>query len=806
MRIAIVAPSPVPYTPGGAEAVWSGLHQHLSQQTDHDVELITVPILETSLPEVMAAYEEFAGLDLSAFDLVITGKYPAWMVRHPRQVVYLLHPLRGLYDSYGLFHRPFAEALPDRDVHALLKQADELTRATLPDLFGRWHALADRLGPDHPVMTFPGPLARTLVRQMDAMALAPGEVARHCAISWTVAGRDGYFPDGVGIHVVHPPSDLTGLHGGQGEYFFTASRHDAPKRLDLLIRAMRHYPGDRRLLIAGTGPQTDELRSLAADDPRIELVGRLTPEQLVDAYARAIGVPFVPFDEDLGLITYEAMASGKPVLTTDDSGGPTEFVVPGSTGLVVAPEPEAIGQGLAELERLAADPGVGDRTRAAVRRQNWDRVAEVLLDERPKRRRPAVATPVREPRPRLVVVSTFPLYPPTSGGQLRSFHLYGELTSDFDVVVVSQTSSRGTASTTELRPGMVEHVVPRTREHERAEVDYEVEVGIPVTDIVAARLTALTPAYGRTLAAALDGAVGVLLAHPFLAPVVAGLGTGVPMIYDAHNCELALKAQVLPAVAATRGLLDEVRRAEALATEQSRLVLCVSDQDREALERAYHVPPGRFVAAPNGTDLGTVHLVGPDERRRRRDRWLTAHARAGGAPLRALAVFIGSWHEPNNAAAQEIVAVARELPDVGFLMVGSHVGALAGVPMPDNVLTVGVVPDRVKQVLLGIADVALAPLTTGSGTNLKVVEYLAAGLPVVSTPLGLRGLALPAGAAVVAEVEDFARAVRAVIDDPPSAQAVDRVAEAVRGAYDWRVIARGVLPRLTEALDLASPG
>ena len=298
----------------------------------------------------------------------------------------------------------------------------------------------------------------------------------------------------------------------------------------------------------------------------------------------------------------------------------------------------------------------------------------------------------------------------------------------------------------------------------------------------------------------------MLLAHPFLAPVVADLAPALPTIYDAHNCELALKTQVLQDGPLRAQLLEEVREVEALAAQRSSLVLTVSDEDRRALADAYGLPADRFVAAPNGTDLATGALdVAPAERRRRRDAWLAAHVEAGGARLRSLALFLGSWHEPNNAAARHLVEVARSLPDVGFLMVGSHVRALAGARPPRNVLTLGVVPDRVKEVLLGAADVALAPLTTGSGTNLKVVEYLAAGLPVVSTPLGLRGLDLPEGAAVVAEIGEFAHAIRGVLDAPASDESLERLAASVRATYDWRVIAAAVASPIRAALGVKAP-
>src|SRR5439155_438951 len=66
----------------------------------------------------------------------------------------------------------------------------------------------------------------------------------------------------------------------------------------------------------------------------------------------------------------------------------------------------------------------------------------------------------------------------------------------------------------------------------------------------------------------------------------------------------------------------------------------------------------------------------------------------------------------------------------------------------DNVLIVGEVPDVADY--LRASDLALCPLVSGSGTSLKTIEYLAAGLPLVSTEVGVRYLGLrPDGAPAV---------------------------------------------------------
>ena len=182
------------------------------------------------------------------------------------------------------------------------------------------------------------------------------------------------------------PSTLPPISPGfgvrrRGRYLFTVSRLDAPKRVDLLIAAMREVPGDIELLIAGTGPDEPRLRELAAGDPRIRFLGYVNDAELVDLYASALAVLFAPVQEDFGLVTLEAMAAGKPVVTTLDAGGPGELVEDGRTGFVTAPEPSAMAARIRQLvtnRRLARRMGAAalDRSRPIA----WSQVGSVVLD------------------------------------------------------------------------------------------------------------------------------------------------------------------------------------------------------------------------------------------------------------------------------------------------------------------------------------------------------------------------------------------------------------------------------------------
>ncbi|MDQ7005670.1 MAG: glycosyltransferase family 4 protein, partial [Acidobacteriota bacterium] len=343
----------MPFTFGVAERFWLDLARALNEHTPHEVELLKVPSPEGNFWEVLASYRRFFELDLSIFDAVISSKYPAWMVRHPNHILYMQHKLRGLYDTYPA-HLP--TAWPDcRELAELGRLVAEPnpTPAEAEALFALLETWRER-GGERNWFAFPGPVTRAVVHFLDRVALRPEAIRRYGAISRTVAERADYFPPGVEVHVAHHPSGLavSPRPMSAGPVLFTASRLDGPKRIGLIIRAFRRVTGPVRLEIAGSGPEEQALLALAAGDERIRFLGRISDAELVQAYARARAVVFTPFQEDLGLITLEAMNAARPVITCSDSGGPLEFVEDGVTGRVVAPEPAAVA---AAIESLWAD-------------------------------------------------------------------------------------------------------------------------------------------------------------------------------------------------------------------------------------------------------------------------------------------------------------------------------------------------------------------------------------------------------------------------------------------------------------------
>jgi glycosyltransferase involved in cell wall biosynthesis len=101
------------------------------------------------------------------------------------------------------------------------------------------------------------------------------------------------------------------------------------------------------------------------------------------------------------------------------------------------------------------------------------------------------------------------------------------------------------------------------------------------------------------------------------------------------------------------------------------------------------------------------------------------------------------------------------------------------------------VPEREKRLWLAVADLALNPMTSGGGTNLKLPEYAAAGLPILTTPFGRRGQPLEPGQhCLEAPLEAYPQALAQLPPPDELAALARRARERVLEALDWREIAR----------------
>ncbi len=401
-------------------------------------------------------------------------------------------------------------------------------------------------------------------------------------------------------------------------------------------------------------------------------------------------------------------------------------------------------------------------------------------------------------RPKLTVAVPFPVHPPVGGGQQRVFALYRHVAREFDVELVTIAGSDAEFFEGEISPGLREIRIPKTPTQQAEETRLEREVGgIPVGDIGIRLFGTDTPEYARRLTRSMETADLVVASHPYAVaaapPDVLG---GHRIVYEAHNVEYLLKKEVFRGAGATGDrLVETVRALEAEVCRAGHLVFCCSVKDGEELCRLYGVDPARVVVAPNGVDVDAIPFTSPAARQA-----VKVEFGLGG---QAMALFVGSWHPPNLDAADLVFDIARATPAVNFVLAGSQCRPLANRTRPTNVGLMGVVDDETLGALLALADVALNPMVGGSGTNLKLATYLAAGVPVITTPIGARGYALVDGdTAVICPAEEFPDQIRRLLNDGAlAARLARRGRELVVTCHDWKAIASEMVSGMRSLLD-----
>ena len=772
LKIAVVAPSSVPFVRGGAENLWWGLVESLNARADVAAELIKIPSPERNLEEIIHSYVDFARLDLLHFDQVISTKYPAWMISHPNHVIYMQHKLRGLYDTYP---RHLPTTIPakhqfPRELQSLhdflLKPPD--SRESLPEIVQillAFLAWKDRLPPEW--YAFPGAISRSIVHLLDAVGQSTPGVNRHCAISQTVANRAEYFPLQTVVEVFYHPTALQGLRTGQQQYFFTASRLDKPKRIDLIIRAWLAAEVSYPLYIAGNGPCEVDWRALAQGNPNIVFLGYVTDKQLAHYYADALAVIFVPEQEDYGLITLEAMLAGKPVITTSDAGGVTELVKHGENGWVAEPGVTALAQALktcAASPTLAATFGATGKNWAE--KVSWEALHDFLI----------VGL-----RKKLVVINTFSVYPPVSGGQLRIYHLYRWLARVWNVVLVTLVPASHASESITIAPGLQEIRIAKSHAYEKHEHQLSQKLGVSSGDIAALLYHEDIPEWGNAIKAATATANWVVLSHPYGYAALRSVYSG-GFCYEAHNMEFDLKQGMLSSQGKPQRYRHElavVEQAERACVQESTQIITCTAADRNRLIEYYGVV-GKGTVIPNGVDIEGIPFI-------------STHQRRAKHPKRLRVLFMGSLHLPNIHALEYILSIAEQCSNLDFVIAGSVCHAVnTQTSLPHNLTLLNVVSDEDKLGLLGNCDISLNPMAAGSGSNLKVLEAAASGQLIVSTRFGARGGVLMEGRDYIAqELEEIPTFLCELTSQQllTYADVVDSAYQQIKQHSDWKALA-----------------
>ncbi len=329
---------------------------------------------------------------------------------------------------------------------------------------------------------------------------------------------------------------------------------------------------------------------------------------------------------------------------------------------------------------------------------------------------------------RLLFLAPSPPLPTAGGGSLRMFHVVRFLGERFDLDLVAPAYAGADEAVRLLRgscrdivfvtpaPGGLRRRVLRLGPYEKD--------------------PALAATIRRRLAENTYAAIQV--EKPAMLPYLPK-GTGVPVVLDTFAFGQAGAWRALRhepgALTRARNALRLIRFTtfDTFCWPALRCILVVSEVDRARCRRAR--PEAAVVVVPNGVDCGAIRPKPTGN---------------GGPPV---LVFSGDMSfEPNVDAAVLLATrifpdVLRVHPDALLRLVGRNpdrrVRALGG----ETVTVTGEVADMLPH--LHGATVYVAPHFTGAGTRTKLLEAMAAGLPIVTTSVGIEGIEAGDGREVV---------------------------------------------------------
>ena len=255
----------------------------------------------------------------------------------------------------------------------------------------------------------------------------------------------------------------------------------------------------------------------------------------------------------------------------------------------------------------------------------------------------------------------------------------------------------------------------------------------------------------------------LIASHPWFFPFIKRYDNKI-LIYDSHNCEYLLKRNSLKKTIIGKILLWVIKRIERTACKKSNLIFACSKENKKSFIQLYKVPESKIQVLPNSVDIKEIKPIPKKEK---------LHAKQVlGIKDKKTVLFVGTYYGPNNEGFEFILKnLVPKLKEYMFLIVGNvnlYFYDLYGKngKIPNNLKMYGKVDKKKYFNILAASDIAINPMFSGSGLNIKMLDYMAAGIPSISTKIGARGLDIsPNKDVIVCDIKEFDKEIKNLNED-----------------------------------------
>lgn len=385
-------------------------------------------------------------------------------------------------------------------------------------------------------------------------------------------------------------------------------------------------------------------------------------------------------------------------------------------------------------------------------------------------------------RPKITIAVPFAVFPPSGKESRRIFNLYRHLASQFTIEIVSLAEAGIPYFHGTIAPGLIEIRIPKSLEHQKAESEMVQAFATNVADATLMELYQLTPRYLSELKKSTKTADYVLCYQPYLLPAIQAVSNK-PLWYEPTGIETELKKKLLPENEAGTEFWEAISQLELECCTKSDLILTASKSLKQELNAKLAVKEEKVIAIPTGINSQRISFTSYEQR--------LANKAKLGLTDSFTAIYTGTGNPHNVDEARAILNIASKLKDINFLLLG-NIGIFFEPRLtPPNVRFIPSMDEKTKTIIINSTDVALNPATKVTDTQLTMLEYFCQGIPVISTPKGIKELGLSYGKhCFVGEVWRFPELLTTCYQEDfmKKSHRLENVQKYVRKEFEWSKI------------------
>jgi len=296
----------------------------------------------------------------------------------------------------------------------------------------------------------------------------------------------------------------------------------------------------------------------------------------------------------------------------------------------------------------------------------------------------------------------------------------------------------------------------------------------------------------------------IIVTEPYGIVVLSSICGGIPVVYDSHDVagdhakigwkrlQMDFRITMVPLLNSfIRSIfLGYIMSLEKLACRMAKHIIAITDLDKQRFNQGYGVRPDKITVIPPWIEV-EEHSDG--SRGTRKDDEIIN------------VIFHGTYRHPANYEAFMLIInyIAPKIYDrdrnIQFILAGTDLPKFE----KENIKALGHVDDLNE--LLKSCQIAIVPIRGGTGIRTKILDYMSAGLPVITTRKGIEGIKVEdAKHAIIVDTVDerFIDAILDLASDDEKRRTLGMsTLELVRAKYNRESIKAKVDTMLSELKD-----